>query len=125
MRLLKTKLSIAAGGAGVLLLAAAGPALANAAIQGPFWCGPLGLTACGNGGVDRSNTHVYACDDVADGQGYAIAYRLRNGGLGSVLDGNGSAAGCGGRGVGSASNPVTSIEGCDVTAGVCTEPISS
>jgi len=65
---------------------------------------------------------VYACDDVADGQGYAINYGLRNGGTGSVLDGNGSAAGCGGRIVGSPTNKVVWIQGCDVTAHVCTLP---
>ena len=122
MRFVKTKLAIAASGAGLLVYAAAPAALANASLSGPLWCGPIGLTSCGHGGVNQSNRHVYACDDVADGQGYAINYGLRNGGTGSVLDGNGSAAGCGGRIVGSPTNKVVWFQGCDVTAHVCTLP---
>jgi hypothetical protein len=123
MRFVKTKLAIAASGAGLLVYAAAPAALANAAIAGPLACGFLSLSLCGHGGVNQNNRHVYACDDLADGQGYVIRYGLANGGTGSVLDGNGSAAGCGGRIVGSPTNRVIWIQGCGLGVGLCTNPL--
>jgi len=122
MRFVKTKLAIAASGAGLLVYAAAPAALANAALAGPIACGPLSLRSCGHGGVNQSNRHVYACDDVADGDGYAIRHGLRNGATGSVADGNGSAAGCGGRIVGSPTNRVVWVQGVNTTLGIATWP---
>ena len=123
MRFVKTKLAIAASGAGLLVYAAAPVALADVAFSGPIVCGFLGLSPCGHGGVNQSNRHVYACDDLADGKGYAVNYRLANGGRGTVADGNGSAAGCGGRVVGSPTNRVVLVQGCSTTLGICTQPL--
>jgi hypothetical protein len=123
MRFVKTKLAIAASGAGLLVYTAAPAALANGAIAGPLACGFLSLSLCGHGGVNQNNRHVYACDDLADGEGYGINYRLANGGRGTVIDGNGSAAGCGGRIVGSPTNRVILIQGCSIGLGLCTNPL--
>lgn len=59
-------------------------------------CGPIGGAQCGHSEVTSTHRIVRACDDYADGDGFATAYELSNGSSGTVVDPNGSASGCGG-----------------------------
>ncbi|RSM55625.1 hypothetical protein DMB66_35525 [Actinoplanes sp. ATCC 53533] len=112
---IKLRHLIAATGAATLVsFGLASPALAHdTRYDGPYTCGATQLQSCGYGQVRDSHQIVDACDTRNDGQGFLVRYELRNGGSGSVSDGNGSAAGCGIQRVGSASNPVTRYTVCE------------
>ncbi|MFI9382160.1 hypothetical protein [Kutzneria sp. NPDC052558] len=103
---------LAGAGSAVLALACA------AAVAAPANASPNSLTLkvdnvqLGHGGDTTGATYIYACDDRADGLGVRMHYLLRNGAGGTVGDANGSAAGCGGRTVTSASNPAVEMELC-------------
>lgn len=58
-------------------------------------CGPFGLSQCGHSSVNSTHRAVSACDDFANGEGFATEYRLTNATTGRVVDPNGSASGCG------------------------------
>ena len=107
------RVAAVSSGAALLLLAFAAPAHAHdVRLGGPNGCGVTGLQSCGYVQVRSNHTIVDACDTIADGNGYAAGYKLRNGTQGVVSDGNGSAAGCGIKQVGTASNPVTHLQPC-------------
>ena len=94
-------------------VALASPAQAHdVRVYGPFACGNPRFSQCGYAQVRDSHEIVDACDTRADGDGYYVRYRVSSGAEGTVSDGNGAAAGCGIRRVGSASIPVTRIQGC-------------
>ncbi|MFJ2176845.1 hypothetical protein ACIQVO_27705 [Streptomyces sp. NPDC101062] len=117
------KFVMAAGSAtGALILAVAGATSASAhdgTVSGPNACGTSRLQSCGWGGTTGGHQWVSACDGVADGYGYRVDYELANGATGSVSDSNGSAAGCGNRKVGTATNTVVWLQPCNSTLGIC------
>lgn len=102
----------AAAFSALVLLMPSVAAAHNMSVAGPTACGWLDVQACGHGGVQQSHTHIYSCDDDADGYMYFIAYTLKSGKFGQVFDGNGSKSGCGGKTVGSSSNPIRRFKGC-------------
>jgi hypothetical protein len=105
----------------LVLLGLASPAMAHdTRYDGPYACGITGLQSCGYGQVRDSHQIVDACDTREDGEGFYVQYKLRNGVTGTVSDGNGSAAGCGIKRVGSSSNPVTQYTVCtNASISVC------
>jgi hypothetical protein len=89
-----------------LALAIALPASAHDSQINLIWEPSIPDRLLAHGGVNLNHTHVWICDDYADGLGVKINWRLRNGAVGSLGDGNGSIGGCGGAFPGSASNPI-------------------
>jgi hypothetical protein len=88
-------------------------------------CGLLpGSPNCGMGSVSSDHTTVEACDRVADGDGFDVVWTTRSGKSGRVGDSNGSAEGCGRRTVGTASDPVITIQVCNRTEDRCAPPLA-
>jgi hypothetical protein len=97
----------------LVLFAFASPARAHdIRINGPFACGVPKFSMCGYAQVRDNHEIVDACDTRADGDGYFVRYRVRSGAVGTVGDGNGSAAGCGIKRVGSPTIPIVAFQGC-------------
>lgn len=87
-------------------------AAAHGTWVGVYKCGITGNLECGIASVYSAHDRVNACDTRADGYGLRALYWLRSGGTGYVDDGNGSETGCGGKTVGTASNPIVQIQAC-------------
>jgi hypothetical protein len=107
-----SRLAAAVAGCGLLTFGLALPAEAHDRRVTLIYCGPDQLFACGYGQVRDSHQIIDACDTRADGDGLYVKYRLLGGGSGKVGDGNGSAAGCGIRRVGSTAAPVVQFNVC-------------
>jgi hypothetical protein len=108
----RTRLAAAVAGCGLLTVGLALPAEAHDVSAATLGCGAEGLFVCGYGQVRDSHQIIDACDTRADGNGLFVKYRLLGGGSGKVGDGNGSAAGCGIRRVGSTAAPVVQYNVC-------------
>jgi hypothetical protein len=105
------RLGAAAFGTGVLCLGVALPAQAHDLRLYLDECN-VGQR-CGYGQVRDNHEIIDACDTRSDGLGLSTRYRLLDGTEGSVGDGNGAAAGCGVRRVGTyGSNPIVAIKVC-------------
>ncbi|WP_370419350.1 hypothetical protein AB8O64_13185 [Streptomyces sp. QH1-20] len=125
MRLARKIAVFAVGTTSALALSIGGAGTASAhdaRVKGPYFCGTSGLRSCGHGGVTTGHTWVWACDDHADGHGYRVQYKLRNGRVGAVGDGNGNKPGCGNSRVTTSSNPVVTLWSCDSKTGICQGP---
>jgi hypothetical protein len=97
----------------LVLIAFASPARAHdSRIYGPYACGVPKFSLCGYAQVRDNHEIVDACDTRADGDGYFVRYRVRSGAVGTVGNGNGSAAGCGIKRVGSPTIPIVAYQGC-------------
>jgi hypothetical protein len=107
-----SRLAAAVAGCGLLTVGLALPAEAHDKRVTLIYCGADDLFECGYGQVRDSHQIVDACDTRADGDGVYVKYRLLGGGSGKVGDGNGSAAGCGIRRVGSTAAPVVQFNVC-------------
>ena len=108
-----SRLAAAVAGCALLTVGLALPAEAHDRSVPLISCGPDDLFQCGYGQVRDSHQIIDACDTRADGDGLYVKYRLLGGGSGKVGDGNGSAAGCGIRRVGTyGTNPVVAIKVC-------------
>jgi len=107
-----SRLAAAIAGCALLTLGLALPAEAHDTGAGVIGCGPESLYECGYGQVRDHHQIIDACDTYKDGDGLFVKYRLLGGGTGKVGDGNGSAAGCGIRRVGSTAAPVVQYNVC-------------
>ena len=116
---MRTKLAAVAAGMltffGIALTTAPN-ASAHDAIAEVYNCNQTGSARCGYGGVTNNHTRVYSCDTYSDAVGFRTYYWLRNGASGYVDDANGSSSGCSAVSPGTASNPVTSFQGCSKKA---------
>jgi hypothetical protein len=108
----KSRLVAAALGCGILTVGMAIPAQAHDVGASTLGCGAEGLFICGYGQVRDHHQIIDACDTRADGDGLFVKYRLLGGGSGQVGDGNGAAAGCGIRRVGSTAAPIVQYNVC-------------
>lgn len=109
MKKLFAALAVSVVGAVVLLWGS--PAFAHdVRWTGPYDCGPTLTFACGYVQVRASHTTVDACDTQADGYGYKAEYHVSfDSFVRDVVDGNGSASGCG---IQTAPSNVVTIRGC-------------
>lgn len=107
-----SRLAAAVAGCALLTVGLALPAEAHDRSVGLIACGAEGLFQCGYGQERDSHQIIDACDTRKDGYGLYVKYRLLGGGEGKVGDGNGSAAGCGIRRVGSTAAPIVQFNVC-------------